>query len=197
MTHESIKHGYTSAKDQGRHSTEAPMTPAIWTGSLRNGQPIKVRRVSESDTALEAAFVSRLNAETFAQCSLGVIKPNGESLANDLSSMADRNEVGLLALADDGETPFVIGLARYRTDEQKTGCDCAVAVDPAWRKLGVGSILMHHLIGVARMQGVRRMYAVDAARDGGAHALAGRLGFRRCPDPVDPASVTFELELFP
>jgi len=180
----------------GQHDGRTISSTAFqpWDGHLRDGHPVHIRPACESDVALEKAFVARLTPEAFAQCSLGVIQPNDERLIDELADDA-MTEVRLLALVDvDGRTTAV-GLARYRVDEQRANCDCAVAVDPAWRKLGIGSILMHHLIGMARIQGLRHMYAIDAARDGGAHALAGRLGFRSCPDPADPASVTFELEL--
>lgn len=168
-----------------------------WEGYLRNGYRIYVRPTSGRDAALEKAFIARLTPEAFAQCSLGVVQPCNDNLVNDLACMNATAEVRLLALVDIDGAQAAVGLARYRTDEQHMSCDCAVAVDPGWRKLGIGSILMHHLIGIARLHGVRHMYANDAVRDGGAHALAGRLGFRRCPDPADPASVTFELELPP
>lgn len=197
MNHRSIKSRQRTSADQ--HS--GPFAPSIvfhpWEGQLRNGHPIHVRPASESDAALEKAFIARLTPEAFAQCSLGVIQPCDDRLADDLVGMDATAEVGLLALVDIDGAQAAIGLARYRADEQHMCCDCTVAVDPGWRKLGIGSILMRHLIGIARLQGIRRMYAVDAVRDGGAHALAGRLGFRRCPDPADPASVTFELELQP
>jgi GNAT superfamily N-acetyltransferase len=169
----------------------------LWNGHLRDGYPVHIRLACERDAAMERAFVARLTPEVFAQCSLGIIKPSEESLVNELSGMNPTTEVGLLAVVDMDDRPTVVGLARYHANEGLVSCDCAVAVDPLWRKLGVGSILMHHLIGIARVQGIRQMYAIDAVRDGGAHALASRLGFRSCPDPVDPASVTFELELSP
>lgn len=166
-----------------------------WIGYLRDGQSILVRPACGDDAPLERDFVRRLTPEVFDQCSLGLIQPDRDELVRELVRMDVSHDMGLLGLVEVNGQQTLVGLARFRGDPQRTRCDCTVAVDPLWRERGVGSILMHHLIGIARMRGIRKMFAVDAFRDAGAHALARRLGFRPCPDPDDPAAVTFELEL--
>lgn len=166
-----------------------------WEGHLRNGKMVTVRPFRPDDAGIERDFLARLSQEAVDHCFLGVIKPNRNEAADELAKLDRRREFAILALVRLRDKDAVIGSARYRANPSGAHCDCAVVVDPAWRQLGVGCILMKHLIGVARMQGIRRMYAVDAARCAGAHALAGYLGFHSAPDPEDPASVTFELEL--
>ncbi len=166
-----------------------------WEGRLRNGRVIRVRPMHAVDAALERDFLSRLTTEELGYCFLGIIKPRRDDIATELTQVDEGREVGLVALVDEDGDERQVGSARYRVSDDGTRCDCAVAVDPAWRHCGVGGILMRHLIGVARMQGIQRMYAVDAARCAGSHELAGYLGFRSRPDPEDPAAVTFELEL--
>lgn len=173
----------------------APEEDYAWEGRLRNGRVIRVRPMHAVDAELERDFLSRLTSEELGYCFLGIIKPRRDDIAIELTQIDESREVGLVALVDEGDNVRQVGSARYRVNDDGTHCDCAVAVDPAWRHCGVGGILMRHLIGVARMRGVQRMYAVDAARCGGAHELAGYLGFRSRPDPEDPATVTFELEL--
>jgi GNAT superfamily N-acetyltransferase len=179
------------------HGAPEAMKEEIWQGRLRDGNAVLVRPVQPQDATLERDFLGRLPPEVMAHCFLGLIRPRDEQLANELAALDGQREFGILALAMDHGNEVVIGTARYRLDESGEHCDCAVAVDPAWRQRGVGSILMSHLIGVARMRGIRTMYAIDAARCAGAHALASYLGFRSCPDPQDPASITFELTLQP
>lgn len=166
-----------------------------WEGHLRNGKTVTVRPFGPDDARLERDFLARLSQEAVDQCFLGVIKPNRNAVADELAKLDRHSELAILALVKLRDKDVVIGSARYRADPSGNHCDCAVVVDPAWRQQGVGRILMKHLIGVARTQGVRRMYAIDAARCAGAHALAGYLGFHSAPDPEDPASITYELEL--
>lgn len=166
-----------------------------WEGRLQNGSVIRIRPVHAVDATLERDFLSRLTSEELGYCFLGVIKPGHEDIAAELTQIDKDREFGLVALVEEGDGETQVGSARYCVNDNGTQCDCAVAVDPAWRHRGLGSLLMHHLIGVARMRGLQRMYAVDAARCAGAHDLAAHLGFHSCPDPEDPASITFELIL--
>jgi acetyltransferase len=168
--------------------------PASWKGRLRDGRLIHIRPVDSSDISLERDFLSRLTPEGLSYRFLGLVKGSSEEAARELTHF-DPHEFALAAIADEDGGEVEVGVACYRTSDDGTRCDCAVTVDPAWQKCGVGGILMQHLIGMARWRGIRRMYAVDAVRCAGAHALAGHLGFHSRPDPDDPASVTFELEL--
>lgn len=179
------------------HATKstAASDSETWQGRLRDGHVVQVRPVRADDARLEREFLARLPPEALAHCFLGVIKPNRGQLAVELTHLDERREFGILALVQEHGKEVVVGTARFRTDDNGTDCDCAAAVDPAWRQRGVGSILMSHLIGTARMRGIRRMYAIDAARCAGAHALASYLGFQSRPDPDDPAAITFELDL--
>jgi GNAT superfamily N-acetyltransferase len=167
-----------------------------WTQRLRDGSIVHIRPIDSADTPRELAFLSRLTPEDRAHRFLGLMKDVTEGVARELTQVDPTSEVVLIAIANDEVGDDIeIGAARYRANLDGSGCDCAVAVDPAWQKRGVGALLMLHLISVARTRGVRRMYSVDAARCAGAHLLAERLGFHSRPDPEDPVVTTFELVL--
>lgn len=169
--------------------------PPTLVERLRDGTTVRVRPELPKDASREQAFLSRLNSEALSYRFLGLVKDSGAATARELTSLDAPREIALVALIGDPPLETEIGVACYRLHDDGTRCDCAVTVDPAWQNKGVGRLLMHHLIGVARAQGVHWMYAVDAVRCAGAHRLAERLGFRSRPDPEDPAVVTFELEL--
>jgi len=166
-----------------------------WTQRLRDGSIVHIRPIDSADTPRELAFLSRLTPEDRAHRFLGLMKDVTEGVARELTQVDPTTEVVLIAVANDDDDDIEIGAARYQANLDGSGCDCAVAVDPAWQKRGVGALLMLHLIDVARTRGVRRMYSVDAARCAGAHLLAERLGFHSRPDPEDPVVTTFELVL--
>ncbi len=176
----------------GRSTTDEP---PLLVERLRDGTAVRIRPELPQDASREKAFLSRLNSEALSYRFLGLIKDRGEATARELTMLDVPREFALVALVGDPPLESEIGVACYRLHDDASRCDCAVTVDPAWQNKGVGRLLMHHLIGVARSQGVRWMYAVDAVRCAGAHRLAERLGFHSRPDPEDPAVVTFELEL--
>jgi acetyltransferase len=163
--------------------------------TLLNGRVAWIRDVELSDLQRERSFLSRLSPENRAYRFLGLIKDANEAVARELTAVDPAREVMLGAFADDDGREIEIGVARYLVSTDGRHCDSTVAVDPAWQKLGVGRSLMYRLIDIARARGIRRMYAVDAARCAGAHSLAEHLGFHARPDPEDPAVTTFELVL--
>lgn len=166
-----------------------------FTVRLANGRSAHVRAIRMNDVQRDRAFLERLSPDMRACRFLGLVSDSNEEAARELTSIDGAHEVVLAAFSRIGGREVEIGVARYLASNDCAHCDCAVAVDPAWQKLGVGRALMRSLIDIARSHGIRRMYAVDAARCGSAHSLAERLGFRARPDPEDPAITTFELVL--
>jgi GNAT superfamily N-acetyltransferase len=164
-----------------------------WTEHLRNGATVRIRPIEANDARREQDFLEHLPPEQRAYRFLGLIKSANEHVARALANDNPADEITLIGLIEDGDTEIEIAAARYRVHGDGTRCDCAVTVAPDWQQRGVGRILMQHLIDVARLSGIRHMYAVDATRCAGAHLLAEHLGFQSRPDPEDPAVTTFEL----
>ena len=71
----------------------------------------------------------------------------------------------------------------------------SVTVAERWQKRGVGSLLMRRLVDAARVRGIRHMHASAPVQSDNSHHLASRIGFERCQDPNDPATVIYDLEL--
>jgi GNAT superfamily N-acetyltransferase len=88
-----------------------------------------------------------------------------------------------------------IGVARYSTSADGGTCECAVTVSDDWRNRGLGTLLMRHLIDVARSRGVRSMMSIDEADNTGMRDLAKFFGFRRKSDPDDRSLVIHTLKL--
>ena len=76
-----------------------------------------------------------------------------------------------------------------------TRCECAVTVSDEWQHKGLGTLLMKHLIEVARARGIRRMFSIDLADNMGMKDLATFLGLHTRGDPDDSNHVIHELQL--
>ncbi|HEY5612684.1 MAG TPA: GNAT family N-acetyltransferase, partial [Lysobacter sp.] len=64
-----------------------------------------------------------------------------------------------------------------------------------WLKKGLATLLMKHVIEVARANGIRRMTAVDRAGNVQMKELTTALGFHTRMDPDDACQVLHEIEL--
>jgi GNAT superfamily N-acetyltransferase len=166
-----------------------------WKERLRDGSVVRIRSIRPGDAKREHAFLARLSPEDRAYRFIALIRAPDKRVARDLTCTDPACEVALVALAGGGDRETEIGAAQYCTSKDGKRCDCAVAVDGEWQRRGVGRLLMWHLIDIARVRGIRHMYAVDPVRCAGAHHLAERLGFHCRPDPEDPVVTTFELTL--
>jgi GNAT superfamily N-acetyltransferase len=79
-------------------------------------------------------------------------------------------------VSDKGQERFV-AVSRYRTDPVTLDCECVVCVRDEARHEGLESLLMKHLIEVARARGIRSMALSASASRPHVQHLADVLGF--------------------
>ncbi|MEO7917345.1 MAG: GNAT family N-acetyltransferase [Dokdonella sp.] len=166
-----------------------------WTATLNDGTHVVIRPIHKTDGDLERAFFQRLSPEARHMRFLGQMTELSDDLLNSLIDIDYRRDVAFIALVHRDNEKQEIGVARYGTNEDGTICECAVTVADDWQKKGLGSVLMHHLIDVARDRGVQSMISLDAADNLPMRDLAHFLGFLRETDPNDATQVIHTLTL--
>ena len=97
-------------------------------------------------------------------------------------------------LADDASEKF-LGDSRYSASSDGASCECAITVLDEWHNKGLGSVLMKHLIEVARARGILHMYTIDSVENLDMDDLAEELGFTRRIDPDDGTQAIHSLWL--
>jgi GNAT superfamily N-acetyltransferase len=169
--------------------------PLRWVETLRDGTHVIVRPIRKGDLELERAFIGRLSAESRRMRFLGQIREPSDEMLRRLTDIDYKNEMAFIALVHrDGQT-LEIGVARYSTSDDGKFCECAITVSDEWHYKGLATLLMHHLIDVARTRGIRTMVSYDAIDNGPMRELATFLGFKRKPDPEDSGMVVHSLTL--
>jgi GNAT superfamily N-acetyltransferase len=166
-----------------------------WVDTLRDGTHVIIRPIRKEDAELERSFIKRLSPESRRMRFLGQIREPSDEMLHRLTDIDYRKEMAFIALVHrDGQT-LEIGVARYSTSADGKFCECAVTVSDEWHHKGLASLLMHHLIDVARTRGIRTMVSYDAIDNGQMRELATFLGFRRTADPADSGMVVHSLTL--
>jgi len=166
-----------------------------WTEKLRDGTHVIIRPIRKKDAALERAFIKRLSPEARRMRFLGQMNEPSDDLIEALTDLDYRRDMAFIALIHrDGEKQE-IGVSRYGTSPDGKACECAVTVSDQWHNKGLGTLLMRHLIDVARARGVRKMISLDSADNLPMRDLAAFLGFTRKRDPQDPTQVIHTLML--
>ncbi len=167
-----------------------------WKEKLRNGTTVLIRQICADDVELERRFIEELSPRSRRFRFLGEIKSPSPSLLKQLTQLDATHDVAYVALIfADGADKRELGVARFSARPDGLTCECAVTVSDAWHNQGLATILMQHLIDVARQRGIECMYSVDAAGNDAMRELAEHLGFVRKPDPNDATQVLHTLDL--
>lgn len=183
------------SRQQGRWIASHPETHTLeWTENLRDGTTVLIRPIGEQDVELERRFIEALSPESRRFRFLGEIKNPSPELLQQLTHL-ERNEAAFVALLGDGPQRTGIGVGRYSARDDRSNCECAVAVSDEWRDKGLATLLMRHLISVARRHGIESMYSVDAVSNQAMRELAKHLGFQCKLDPNDVTQVIHTLDL--
>ena len=166
-----------------------------WIESLRDGTRVLIRPLRPEDREFEAEFIERLSPEARRFRFLCDFKEPSKSLLDELMKVDYTHEMAFVALVHDNGHLREIGVSRYATSGDGQQCECAVTVADEWRHRGLASLLMHHLIDVARKNGLRKMFTIEDPANEAMRELAGHLGFRRGAEPDDPRLVRYTLDL--
>jgi len=172
-----------------------PMEAGTSVVKLRDGTSVLVRPIRAGDENIEREFVERLSHESRRFRFLGEVKTLSPALLKSLVEVDQKNDVAFVALIADGSHKLDIGVCRYSARADGVTCECAVAVSDEWKNRGLGTLLMQHLIEVARSRGIECMYSIDAADNAAMRELAAHLGFTRKLDPTDATLVIHCLDL--
>lgn len=166
-----------------------------WTETLRDHSTVLIRPVRRDDAAAERAFIEALSPQSMRYRFLGQVRHPSSELIARFTNLDYVHDLAFAAVVHDDARDKFVGIARYSTSSDGTDCECAVTVLDEWQGKGLGSVLMKHLIEVARSRGIKHMWSLDSAENLEMADLARYLGFNRSADPDDPAQVIHSLWL--
>ena len=167
----------------------------IWNEVLRDGTPVMIRTINKADAGRERTFIEGLSAESRYFRFLQNVKHPSPDLIRRFTEVDQQNDIALVALLSTADEPRIIGVSRYSRCDDGNVCECAVTVADEWQGKGLGTLLMRHLIEIAREQGIAHLYSLDSAENRPMQELAAHLGFQRRVDRDDPTLVEHRLEL--
>ena len=176
-------------------ASTAPDVPR-WTETLRDRSEVLIRPIQPRDHAAEARFLESLSLQARRYRFLGQKAGSSEELIGHSGDVDFVHEVAFAAVVHEDAHERFVGVARYSVSpDDDTRCECAVTVADAWRDRGLGTILMRHLIDVARARGIGTMVSIAAVENTDMRELAAHLGFHTRLDPRDASLYVHELEL--
>ncbi|MDG2518381.1 GNAT family N-acetyltransferase [Lysobacter soli] len=168
-----------------------------WIETLRDQTKVLIRPLTPDDRDAERAFIEGLSEEARRYRFLGQVRSPSEDLIRQLTELDYVHQVAFAAVVNDNLHDRIVGVSRFATDATGRSCECAVTVTDDWQNRGLATVLMRHLIAVARSLEIERMVSFDDAQNVQMRDLARHLGFSCRVDPDDATQVIHELTLRP
>jgi GNAT superfamily N-acetyltransferase len=166
-----------------------------WSETLRDHSHVVIRPLTPADREAERAFIEGLSPQSRQFRFLGQVCRPSDALLDRLTRVVAVHDVAFAAVTREDAHERLVGVSRYSTGRDGETCECAVVVSDEWQGKGLGTLLMKHLIEVARSRGIHRMVSFDAAENIRMSDLARDLGFHTRSDPDDASQVIHELLL--
>ncbi len=128
------------------------------TETLRDGHTITIRAQRPEDLDGWRAALARTSAETLYLRFFAVKREISEKEAQYFLDIDFVKHVALVAIADEGGRPVLIGGGRYIVIEPGKA-EAAFALIDDYQARGIGSALMRHLVAIGREAGLRELVA--------------------------------------
>ncbi|UIY59766.1 GNAT family N-acetyltransferase [Burkholderia cepacia] len=108
-----------------------------------------------------------------------------------------RREGAVIATITHDGRERLIGMARYTMDDGETDVvECAIVIDDAWQRQGLGRVLLSSLIDLAGRSDMKRIVGTTLSENVAVIGLARSLGFglSREPGAAFVTDLTFDLD---
>ena len=128
------------------------------SGRLRDGRPVEIRALKPEDEAHLTETVAGLSAATLHRRFFAVKRNFSEQEKAFFLNVDFVNHVALVAELQDGPAAKIIGGARYIATAPGTA-EVAFAVVDEFQGQGLGTLLMRHLLALAREAGLTTFVA--------------------------------------
>jgi GNAT superfamily N-acetyltransferase len=126
--------------------------------NLRGGILLQIRALRPADRAELLAAFERTGEETRYRRFFAPKRTFSEREIEFFLDVDFVSHVALAAVLEDGERQMIVGGGRYVLSEPGRA-EVAFAVDDLHQKLGIGTLLMRHLVAIAREMGIGEFVA--------------------------------------
>jgi GNAT superfamily N-acetyltransferase len=166
-----------------------------WETMLRGHDRVLVRPIHVQDIELERRFIENLSPSSRRFRFFETMSSPSDALLKQLMNINPSTDAAYVAVVNKGPEEQQIGVARFSATADGHDCEFAVTVNDEWQKKGLGTVLMRHLIDLARTRGIQSMHSSDAADNRLMRKFAKHLGFRQATDPEDSTLVRYSVDL--
>lgn len=139
----------------------ADSTDYVFEDKLLDGRIIAIRAIQPDDRLNLQDIWQHLSEKSRYYRFFVPKKQLSDSELTYYSELDFSNHVGLLAVIIEKEVPVPVGVGRYIVDSERdpTVAEVAFTIEDEYHGLGIGTLLLRHLIEIARSKGIREFRA--------------------------------------
>jgi RimJ/RimL family protein N-acetyltransferase len=126
--------------------------------ALRNGRRVKIRALRPQDRDDMLAAVGRTGAQSLYRRFFGVRRNFTEAETAFFMNVDFVNHIALVAVVEEDGRPVIAGGGRYIV-LQPGQAELAFAIVDQYQGQGLGTVLMRHLVAIAREAGLHELVA--------------------------------------
>ena len=160
---------------------------------LKDGSPVEIRALRPGDEAEMLAAIERTSPQSLQRRFFAMKRHFSDKERAFFLQVDFKNHVALAALVSGSDGEMIVGGGRYIVFEPGRAEMAFVVID-AFQGRGLGSLLMRHLIKIARDGGLRELTAEVLPENTAMLRVFERFGFRPAAQG-DPQTVHLVLEL--
>ena len=173
--------------------------PGDFAGVLRlpAGADVTLRPVSPDDGGALQAYVRALSQQSRYNRFFAALNELPPSELEHVTHLDRHCELALLAETCILGAPLVIAEARYAFSRERRECEFALSIADAWRRKGIGTLIMADMERRARSLGAERLVADVLRSNEPMKALARKAGFTLADVPRDAKLIRIVKDLAP
>jgi ribosomal protein S18 acetylase RimI-like enzyme len=154
---------------------------------LSDGSQIEIRALRREDEADMLAALGKISAQSLQRRFFAMKRHFSDKERAFFMDIDFKNHVAIVALAEEAGRKMVVGGGRYIVFEPGRAEMAFVVIDN-WQGRGVGSIMMRHLVKIARDAGLQELTAEVLPENAAMIKVFGKFGFspasRRDPQVI-------------
>ncbi|WP_375783045.1 GNAT family N-acetyltransferase [Bradyrhizobium sp. Pha-3] len=144
---------------------------------LRDGRSVEIRMLRADDQDDMLAAIGRTSSQSLQRRFFGPKRSFSKKEVDFFMNIDFTSHVALIALADEDEHEVIIGGGRYVVTDSGMAEIAFVTIDD-YQGLGVGTLLMRHLIILARTAGLEQLVADVLPENTAMRKVFAKFGFQ-------------------
>ena len=163
---------------------------------LLNGQEVFIRPIRPDDERFYTKFMAQMTPEDIRLRLLMPVREFSHQFLARMTQIDYGREMAFVALRNqpDGE-PEMLGVVRFFADPDYEKAEYAVLARSDLKGIGLGWVLMRHLIRYAQSEGLKTLYGTVLKENTNMVKMCGELGFDVRRDPDDAMLYAMNLDL--